>query len=445
MSTTVRTKEAENPLGIRKTSLPRISLYLLTIAICVPTDLFSTTLFGNRQLLVPLATLLMVLTWIILTYGRMRVVRGTAANIWILLLLILCLGVLSSVRHPNSAESLQLISVYAVRFIMLFVMVQTIATDIGVIVRVQRLLAGTLALVAALEISGVLDRFGHNVWLNSVAPNQDIARISAGLGDPNFTALAFNMGLAMALAWYVTAENRLRRIVAAIAALLLVSGIARTVSIGGLIAMSVILSLAYWRMGRFAGPRKRGLKLLSVGLLAVLIVMAGSVYMMRIHQQVARSQGTLSALGTERLNLTVGGLRMGWAHPLLGVGAANTGEYMPQYLLTPIDEPRQESHDGFIDVMDEMGVPAALLFLCVLLLVFRSALSAQRYFLRIGDRTWYLVGEGIFIAMIANLVQTVALGTQRFPHFWFVIALALAISWQALHYPRTIKSTEKTR
>ncbi|HVC28084.1 MAG TPA: O-antigen ligase family protein [Gammaproteobacteria bacterium] len=428
-----------NTLGTRKTSLSRISLYLLAIAICVPTDLFSTSLLGNRQLLVPVATLLVVFTWLILKHGRMPAVRGNISIIWIALFLFTSLAVLSSVSHPNSSQSLQLVATYMVRFIMLFALVQSMVADTYVIMRVQRLLAGALALVALLMISGLLDHFGHNVLSSAIGSNKSIARISAGLGDPNFTALAFNNGLAMALAWFATAETRSRRIAAVVAALLLVVGIGRTVSIGGLIGMTVILLLAYWRMAKFAGRRKWGLMWLSVGLLAAIVAVAGGVYMKRIDQQAVRSERSLSSLGTERLNLTVGGLRMAWANPLLGVGVANISEFMPQYLLTPIAEPYQESHDGFINVMDEMGIPAFLLFLLVVLLVFRLAIAAQRHLLKIGDRTGYLVGEGACIALIANLVQTLALGTQRFPHFWFVIALVLATSWRALHHPGTIK------
>lgn len=423
-------------LNFGKISLPRIALYLLTIAICIPTDLFSTSLFGNRQLLVPLATLFMVMTWLVLKRGRMPVMQGSIGIIWIALLLFICVSVLSSVSHPNSVESLQLVAVYAVRFVMLFILVQSMATDTYMIMRVQRLLAGVLGLVALLTISGLLDRFGHNVMRNYIGSNTVVTRISAGFGDPNFTGFTFNVGLAMALAWFATAETRARRIMAAATALLLVAGIGRTVSIGGLVGMVVILLLAYWRMARFAGPRRWGLVLLSAGALAVIVAVAGGVYMMRMHQQVAQSQVALSSLGTERLNLTVGGLRMGWAHPLLGVGAANTDEFMPRYLLTLIDNPYQEAHNGFIDVMDESGVPALLLFLLIVLLVVRLANAAQRHLRKIGERTQYLVREGGYLALIATLVQSLALGTQRNPHFWFVIAFVLAASWNVLYPPQ---------
>lgn len=131
---------------------------------------------------------------------------------------------------------------------------------------------------------------------------------------------------------------------------------------------------------------------------------------------------------------------MAEAHPLLGVGPANISGDMPPYLLFPISDPNQGSHDGFISVMDETGIPSLLLLLVAGLVVARMAVRAQHRLRTANERRWYLIGEGTWIALISSLVQTLALETQRQPFFWFVIALVVAL---ACRDPRHLEAPGK--
>jgi len=401
------------------------TVYILALSICVPASLFPALFPGHRQFLVPLATALMLLAWVGLTGGRLSAIRGNLSLLWAALALFCVLAFWSSMAHPEVRESLALVAAYVARFAMLFVLVQILVVDGHLLVRVQRFVAGTLALLALLMVSGILDRFGSFLRLTEAA-GHEIVRASAGLGDPNFTAFVFNVGLALALAWFATAETPRRRMVAGCAALLLVVGIGRTVSIGGLIGLIVILTLATWQMVPRAGIRKWGLALLSAGLLAVIAFAAGGVYLARIHQQIVRSERSIGSFGSERLNLTLGGIRMAQAHPLLGVGPANISADMAPYLLFPISDPNQGSHDGFISVMDETGIFSFFLLFGAGWVVIQRSGRVQRRLRMANERRAYLIGEGARIALISGLVQTLALGTQREPFLWFVIALVLA-------------------
>lgn len=265
--------EASGP-GLSGSRIIRMAVYILTLSICVPTNLFSALLPGHRQLLVPLVTALVLLAWLVFTRGRLSAVRGNMSLLWAALGLFSGLAVLASAVHPNTRESLALVAAYATRFVMLFVLVQIMVVDDHLLVRVQRLLAGTLAVLAFLMVSGILDHLGDYLRLTEAAGHQ-IVRASAGLGDPNFTALVFNIGLALALTWFATAETPRRRIMAVGAALLLVMGVGRTVSIGGLIGLVIILALASWQMAPRAGHRRWGLTLLSAGLLTAIAAGAG--------------------------------------------------------------------------------------------------------------------------------------------------------------------------
>ena len=411
----------------RRSRLLRLSVYVLVLALCVPTDLFSALFPGQRQLLVPLATALAVVAWIIFMRGRFTAIRGNVSLIWASLILFLGLALLSAVTHPNAADSLALIAAYTTRFAMAFVLVQIMVDDDGLLVRVQRLLVVALAVLALLMVSGILDRFGGYLLVTEAAGSR-IGRASAGLGDPNFTALAFNIGLALGLSWFATARRRGERWLTVASSLVLVLGIGKTVSIGGLVGLVLILTLFCWRMVRLAGRRRWGLTLLTAGMLVAIATAAGSVYLARIQQQAVRAHQSIGTLGTQRLNLSLGGLRMAAANPILGVGPANTADAMPGYLLFYSSEPNQESHNGFIDIMDETGIPSFLLMAGMGILMFKLARSAQRCLRKAGDRYWYLIGEGAWIALAATLVQTLALGTQRQPFLWLVMALVLSLA-----------------
>lgn len=406
-------------------------MYLLTLTLCVPTDLFSALLPGHRQLLVPVATALCCLAWLIFMRGRFTAVRGNMSLVWALLVIFLGLAVLSAVTNVNVVDSLLLVATYAVRFVMLFVLVQILTEDDFLLVRVQRLLVIVLAFVAFLMMTGILDSLGGYLRPTE-AGGLTILRASAGLGDPNFTALAFNIGVAFGLAWSVSAATRTMRYVAIAAVLVLVLGIGKTVSIGGLVGLAVVLFLSWWRMMRVAGRRRSSLVLLTIGILVAMVVVGGGMYLARIQQQAARAQHSIGSLGTQRLNLSLGGLKMAVQHPFSGVGLANTSRSMPGYLPFYSSQPNQESHDGFIDIMDETGIPSFLLMVGIWVLVFRLVCRANAHLRRYNLRFWFMVGEGFWIAMVATLIQTFALGTQREPLLWFILALMLAFSLRIL-------------
>ncbi len=436
MRTTADDVGRESPQPSRM-SITRISVYFLTLAICVPTDL-NISAINERPLLVPFATFLVLLVWIVLQRGRLVAVHGALGLIWRALILFIAVTVLSALIHPNAAASMAVLGAYVDRFVMLFVLVQIMALDYQLIVRVQHLLASILAVVALLMISNIFGVFGGLQQFTKVA-GRLVNRDVSGLGDPNFTALIFNIGLAMALAWFATAESRWRRVMATVVALLLMAGVAKTVSIGGLVGLVVVLVLGFWRIARFASHRRWGVTLLTVGLLAAIVAMAGSFYSLRIQQQIAASEQSVGNFGSSRLNLSIGGLRMIAANPLLGVGLSNVAEYMPQYLLFPIYNPQQGAHDCFISVMAESGIPSFLLLGFVGIMLFKLVVRTQRHLKKTGNRYWYLIGEGTWIALLATLVQALALETQREPTVWLTVALALSLATK-VQYDQTLSS-----
>ena len=408
--------------------LTRLAVYVLTLVLCVPSDLFAKVMPGHRQFLLPAAVALLLLVWLVADRGRLRAFTGLMSVLWAALALFLLWVVAASVLHPNVRESMILVGAYLVRVVMLFVLVQILSGDWELLIRTQRLLVVGLGLLGLLMVTGLLDQFGGQVLATDVG-GLHINRATAGLGDPNLTALIFNIGVALALGWLVTASSPRRRLFAGCIALLLVVGIGRTVSLGGVFGLVVVLWLTFWWMVPRAGyPLRWTLTLFIGGLMLAIIAVAGGIYLERLQQQVVRTERSAGNFGSQRLNLALGGMRMAVANPLFGEGPVNVPAAMPVYVPFQSDNGKNGVHDGYISVAAESGLPSWLLIMGAAAIagtLFSRALRRARY----SDyRESYLIGGGIAVALVASLVQTAALDTQRQPFLWFVAALALSFA-----------------
>lgn len=403
-------------------------VFLLIAAISVPADIFSVAMPGHRQYLVPAMSLLTGLVWLILWRARLPAIRGRVGIAWAACAVFIGLNVVAALVHPRPFDSLALVGTYAARAGMAFVLVQLLVEEPALLLLATRWLWMLLTVIALLLITGVLLHAGGYLRATEAA-GLHIERASAGFGDPNFTALVFNAGLAMALGWLAIGPTIARRVTAGAASLVLVIAIGRTVSLGGLIGLMVTLGLTGWWVALRAPARRRqALLALTGGLVLAIVAAGGGAYLARIQQQTVRSSRSLGAFGTERLNLAIGGSRMAAMHSIAGVGQANVSRRMPVYLPYPISDPEQGPHNTILAVADESGVPALLLLLFatgVIAMVMSSALRRAR---STGLRSWQLLGWALATAAVAALVQSFALSTQRQTFLWLIGSLVAAWS-----------------
>ncbi len=409
----------------------RFIVYALTVALCVPAKLLAPLAVAGHPLLVPLLILGMALAWILGRNGRMPAIGGILSLLWLALTVFFGLVLISSWISPNRSGSLALCGAYLARLVLFFVLVQICVDDPGLGKNLARLFPAALAVLALLMASGSLEALGHFHWVSDVTHGL-VLRASAGIGDPNLTAFAFNIGLALALAWFVDERKPARKILAILVSLLLVLGLGLTVSLGGLIGLLVVLVLVAWFLFPKAGRRSGTLLTLTLGLFSIIVLAAGGVYLERINTQVIRSEHSIGAVGSERLNLSLGGIAMAASHPLWGVGPANVSASMPPYLPFPISEPQQGPHDLLIAVPDESGIPSVLAFLMAGGIIFWLGWRAHSHLRTSSDRHHYFHHTGLWVATLASAVQSIALGTQRDRFFWFLLVLLVASSWRTL-------------
>ena len=409
----------------------RAVVYALTVALCVPAKLLEPMAVAGHPLLVPLLTLGMALAWVLGRNGRMPAIGGNLSLLWLSLSVFFGLVLVSSWVSPDRSTSLSLCGAYLARLVLFFVLVQICVDDPGLERNLARLFPIALAVLALLMVSGSLESLGHVTWVGDLT-HGFILRASAGIGDPNLTAFAFNIGLALALAWFAGERRAARKVLALLVSLVLVWGIGRTVSIGGLIGLLVVLVLSAWFLFPKAGRRGGTLMALTLGLFSIIVLAAGGVYLERIHTQVIRSEHSIGAVGSERLNLALGGIAMAASHPLWGVGLANINADMPPYLPFPISDPKQGPHDLWLAVPDESGIPSLLALTVAGGIIFWLGWRAHSRLRASPDRESYFRHTGLWVATLASAVQSLALGTQRDRFFWFLLALLVASAWQTL-------------
>lgn len=118
--------------------------------------------------------------------------------------------------------------------------------------------------------------------------------------------------------------------------------------------------------------------------------------------------------GSGRSELWTIGFRMVEDKPVRGVGAGNFPISSVHYLLEPgstvrdeyiVDIPK-ETHNIYLQVLSELGLVGATLFIAIIGLCVASALRAARAFRRAGSHTLENLSRGIVVALVALLVSS---------------------------------------
>ena len=139
-----------------------------------------------------------------------------------------------------------------------------------------------------------------------------------------------------------------------------------SLSRGGLVALGAMMIAGTLFAGRF----RRG----AHGNAAV-VALGGVVYFTAIAPLPARERVTSSNGGTGRSDIWKLGLRMVRAHPLEGVGVGQFPEVSADYALQPGTLERADlvfssapkvTHNTYLEIMSEDGIPGFLLFLALL-------------------------------------------------------------------------------
>jgi O-antigen ligase len=256
----------------------------------------------------------------------------------------------------------------------------------------------------------------------------DVTRVSGTIGDPNELAAVLVGGTVLAAGLSATLRRApLLRLAAVVASLLCAGGIFLSLSRGGLVALGFSLVAAIL----VAGRRWR----LHAIVLAIVVASGAFVYFGFYAGHDASTRVTSFGRGTGRADIWTVGWRMVEAHPVRGVGVGNFKTASIHYLLAPgailrdefiVDTPKV-AHNTYLQVLAELGIVGAALFLAIIGFSLLCILRAARIFERLGDTNMELLSRSLLIALFGVLAADFFISEEFSKQLWLLLGLGPAL------------------
>jgi O-antigen ligase len=276
-------------------------------------------------------------------------------------------------------------------------------------------------LLGALIISaiGLYQYFTHT---DLITAEGGLARIRSVYGSPNNLALYLGRALPIAVAVALLGKNNPRRIIYALAALVIAWAIYLTYSKGALflgVPAALAVILICW-LGR------RGLILIGAGATASLAALP-------ILKRIPRFADLLNPLsGTSffRIKVWVSAFRMFLDHPLLGVGLDNfLYQYRSKYILPEAWEEQNLSHPHNIalDYLSRLGLLGFAGGVWLQIAFWRVAVDAYRRLRASTERDLWALSIGLMASMADMLVHGIVDNSYFLLDLAFAFFLTLAL------------------
>lgn len=362
--------------------------------------------------------LLLILSWAVrrATSGRGdgRTIIGNHPTLFAWIVAFLAWSTISTVWAVSSSTALKYVFIDVLDLLLIPVIYGAVNSRRDAYVIIGGFLVG--AIVTALY------GFAHPLSASAAQSG----RFSSAAGDANQTAadLAAALMMAAGLGFVAARSARLRLLVLAAVPLCLI-GIIASLSRSGLLALGAAL-LA----GAVFGGRWRGLacRLLVIG---AVVVVGYFVFI----ASAGRASRVTSSNSTGRSTIWTVAWRMFEANPVLGTGTGNFQSAAHLYLVRPgltsagslIITTPEPTHNVYLQMLAELGVPGLILLLAVFVGGIGVALRAAHIFERLGDRELELATRCTILALIAYMASDFFLPDLQLKQFWLVFAIGLAM------------------
>ncbi len=374
---------------------------------------------GSAHLLTAVVLAAALLRW---STGRERIVVPRELVVFAALLFgYVAASVLATDRGAAAAETLDLVS-YAVVVAMLTTLLDTpdwLRRALWAVVMGVGLLAGLAVLQQVTKTYA-----SSYAGFAGILPAGDAAR-SAGPLNPNpfGQVLASSAVLAYYLARFHPRGHA--RVLAAAIAVLCVAGVVYTQSRAAVIALLIVAVV----IGLLHGVRLRVVALALCGAIAFGALVLPQTLQQRVGalpDVVSSDAGAIEDSSLRgRTSENLAGLQMWRDHPLLGVGPDNFEVRYQHYSARIGIDPRPQergAHNLYLESLAETGLLGTIAFLAVLWLALAGAWRARA---RLPGRD-ALLGEGLFVALLAFLICAVTLNSAYARYEWIFVGLALA-------------------
>lgn len=279
---------------------------------------------------------------------------------------------------------------------------------------------------------------------------QDKGRAAGLLEDPNAFALLIAFAVPLGLLLVIRSPNLLQRLFWAGCCLLLLGGMTKTESRSGLVVLALSLAIGVWHYRQHLNrirPRHFGFAMLGAAIvlpLAIYAMPAG--YLARIQSLSILSAGAKAqdeSLG-RRASYIVVGSQIIREHPLLGSGPgtfplhyATTGYAKAFSANRKIGDLYRRAHNTYLEIFSELGIPAGLLFVGLLVQGFYNLIRARREWLQ--RREWQHADLMTHLGMsfLSLTLFLMFLSAPNLKYLWIMLALTWVLRLKAEQAPLT--------
>jgi O-antigen ligase len=236
-------------------------------------------------------------------------------------------------------------------------------------------------------------------------------------GDPNFFAASALLCLPLAFGWALEGRRGWERLFCLGGLALGLAATMVAASRGGFLGLLLGLGVFVWH-SRY---RARAMAVVPAVLVLFLLLSPSSP----LHRLFDPTHGDVAARNT-RFELWSAGLKMVAAHPVLGVGLGNFKAMAGRY--SGLGEDLQLiSHNGYLDVAAEAGLPALAALLGVLFHSCRTAARVRRQTRRDGPRVLHQAALGIEAGIIGFCVSLLFVSGLFLKLFWLMAFLSMRL------------------
>ena len=402
------TEKKEGWTSKRGHALSFAGLFLFTLVLYFrPYELFeSLSAFNSLAFWIAVATLIAFIPTQLGLEGTLTT-RPREVNLIILLALIGLIGVPLAIDKSEAWENfIQFLKVV----VMFIVMVNVIRTER----RLKALIFLGLAAGCLVSVAAVNDyRLGQ---LNLV--DERVVGIIGGMFEnPNDMALYLVMMVPLAVALLLGARGMIKKIIYAACILVMIAATLVTFSRGGFIGLICVLLVMAWKFGR---RHRLGVVLCSFLCGGFMLILLPGALVERLTSMYGTgSDESALASAVSRQALLFRSVWISVRNPLLGIGMGN-------FHIVSIRE--QVSHNAYTQVSAEIGIPALILYVMLMVTAFKRLRQIERETLATRHNShFYYLAIGLQASLIGYMVSSFFASVAFLYYLYYPVGYAVCL------------------
>jgi O-antigen ligase len=395
--------------------ITRADLVLLTMIAALPWE--NKLHYPNATLsTVKAIGLVVLIAYLLRLFGDRRTTIHLPSLFGIVVALGIWIGV-SLVVSPDPSEGLAKLIRWGLFFAFFFLVVQLIDGRR----EVRRALRWFTASVTAAAVYALwLFVFAHNGY-----------RVAGPLEDPN--DFAYLLACALPVAGYLMGADRKRRPVWGMCFVAIGAAMLATFSRGALVGIGAVL---VWGVV----TRRIPIWVIASGLVTAVLLVALALTAWKPLIDIAFKQKSHIAQSNVESREALWGtaVRLTERHPLAGVGPGRyPTEALPLLRNNPIKLAKLVTHNTYLEILSENGIPALLLFIAYLTGAWLALREVQRRARHVGDIDARRLATALQASLIIATVSATFLSEELTAPFWLLGALAVVLVRQGAATPRS--------